>query len=299
MQLASFSLGEIVIIQSLDEIQRKSGDEIYRHVSKIIEEKKSSLQVRIINCGSAIEFQHIIENLTNELKGGGRIPLLHIECDGDEKEGLNFANNSDLSWEQVAVLLSHLNSACETNLLAIFSACFGGYFVSQIKPNQAMPCYGAIGPSSRIHPDEIEKTLKDFYSALLSSMDAGLAVQSLTQTRLSSGRWFCQTAEEWFEGVLIRYVQEHCTRDAITTRAREMYRKLCEERKKNSAVKWLSIGQLKRKILSGIKNSTLDDMFGKFFRLREFPANRERYSFAYDRIKRRMNSILSGKDYRL
>ena len=147
--------------------------------------------------------QALLKSLTLESRTTASIPLLHVECHGDKHEGLEFENGSLLTWSDLSAALVELNRATGLNLLAVFSACYGAYFLSRLSSVEPTPCYAMFAPTEEIDPAEILQTFRDFYRVLFESGDAGAAVGGALHGKDSSGQWLAQRADRLAEAISV------------------------------------------------------------------------------------------------
>ncbi|CAN7459709.1 hypothetical protein [Caballeronia sp. LjRoot31] len=288
---STFAFAKIVIIQSLEECEHPTGERLRDALAALNGELGQSVPVELRTCESAVGFRAIVDELT-EAASVGQIPLLHVECHGDEQAGLIFENASELPWQDLAAMLSRLNDACQYNLFAVFAACFGAHFLGQINAFTTSPCFAIVAPTEFVFPDEIEAAFRQFYRDLFNGWDAALAVKKLRSRRLTQGHWFAETAERWFERVVMAYVETKCTRKEMKPRVRALYRRLLAEGNRQS------IGRLKRWIKNRNQRAFLDEYFDRFFGTKKFPDNRQRFSGVHERMKRRLSDIWCKREYR-
>ena len=161
-----FTFTKIVVVQSLEPHETQTGKLIYDFLTSELELNGYLTQVEFKTCWSAKEFSEILTTLEHEAKGG-EVPLLHVETHGTKELGLEFENSSDLSWDDLAKHLRALNVATRFNLLALFSACWGGYFLGKMSAIHQAPCYAMVGPSDKLWPDEIYAGFTAFYRVFL------------------------------------------------------------------------------------------------------------------------------------
>jgi hypothetical protein len=289
--LAPFAFTKIVIIQSLEPHEYPTGKLLHAFLDQLTMTLGRTVPIEFHTCESAVSFRKIIESLIEDGRFG-HIPLLHVESHGDEHCGLEFENGSELDWHTTAELLSRLNVACEYNLLATFAACFGAYFLGAIRAEAISPCYAMVAPTSKVAPDELERGFKLFYGEILRTLDAGVSLRRLRAERLSHGYWFGETAESWFERVVVGYVVTHCTRKALKSRVRILYRKLLREGNRQS------IGSLKRVALRRSRREYFPDYFDQFFAVNSIPENKLRFRPLYQRTKRKLENIWLSPEYR-
>lgn len=291
MKIVGFSFTKIVIIQSLEPNEIKTGRMNCEYVSAQISESNINIPVEVINCSNYLEFLQILTYLETEASSKGEIPLLHVECHGDPEDGLEFENGSTLSWLDLSAALTRLNRACRFNLLAVFSACFGGYFLSQMGAINPAPCWCMIAPTKTIDPGEILRVFRIFYFTLFRESDVGKALSEISKMQMSDGRWFGQTAELWFERLVVGYIENHCTLTAVNERAKKMYRQLRNEGKHQS------IGSLTRMLRQRNRQSLLHDYFDRYFMTKEVPENNLRFNSTKQRLEFKLSELRNSDKY--
>lgn len=291
MKIVGFSFTKIILIQSLEPNEVKTGRINHEYISAQISESNLNIPVEVINCFNYLEFLQILTDLEAEASYKGEIPLLHVECHGDLKDGLEFENGSTLSWPDISAALTRLNRACRFNLLAVFSACFGGHFLGQMGAINPAPCWCMIAPTNTIDPGEILRVFRTFYFTLFRESDVGKALSEITKMQMNDGRWFGQTAELWFERVVVGYIENHCTLTAVNERAKKMYRQLRSEGKHQS------IGSLTRMLRQRNRQSLLNNYFEQYFMTKEVPENNLRFNSAKQRLEFKLSELRNSGKY--
>lgn len=285
-----FTVTKIMVIESLEPDEHKTGAELAEHLRAEVTRMGLELQVDYLTCWSSIDFQKILHQVKLEAETG-QIPIIHVECHGDKIEGLEFENGSILSWDSFASSLLPINVATGFNLLTVVSACFGAYFLGMIGAIKESPCYGIVAPSDTIRPSELLRGFKSYYTTFLGTFDAGKAARSLAREKLSTGRWFTQIAELWFEKIVKGYVTNYCTKNAVRDRAGRMYQKLKKEHVQDH------VGRLRRAIKKRNRESLLQDYFDRFFIVHKILNNIERFGSTRDRMQRTLDGYRSTGRY--
>jgi len=250
-----------------------------------------SIDVQLLSCRNVIEFKEIIQDLTSESVDRHEVPIIQVECHGDRYDGLIFEDDSYLPWPEVSDVLTPLNQACRFNLLAIFSACFGGHFLGEMGTIKPAPCWCMIAPTHVIDPGEVMQVIREFYLTLFQQADAGKAITKISKIRMNNGRWFGQPAELWFQRLILGYIERYCTHRAVRDRAKKMYREL----RKDGIHR--SIGFLKRGLKQRNRHSLLHNYFDNYFMINEIPENRERFRGAYRRLEQQLDDIRSRRKH--
>lgn len=288
--LTGFTFNRIVIIQSLETGDAETGRALHEHITANERFVAARLPIEILNCGYAGQFLELIQKLTQEATTGN-VPLLHVECHGDPKEGLEFQNGSTLHWEELASALLPLNRASRFNLLAVFSACFGAHFLGQMGAINPAPCWCLVAPTEKVSPGELMAGFRAFYSGLFNNGDMGAAVRAISKHRLSHGRWLWEPAELWFEKLVTSYVEIHCCKPAARKRAKRMYRQL----KKQGEHK--GIGALLRSLKRRNRSDLLGEYFDGYFMTAELPDNIQRFQNVRQRITSKLATLRSTRRY--
>ena len=115
----AFHFTKIVIIESLESSESKTGEYLYQFLLNYLAQLGISIPIEFFDCDNIFEYQEIMDRLLKET-AQGEIPILHIESHGDSKDGLIFRNGSEISWENIYQQLVNLNIASKFNLIAIF-----------------------------------------------------------------------------------------------------------------------------------------------------------------------------------
>ena len=287
---AGLTITKIVIIESLESHERKTGQILAGHLEAEVARLSLHIEIDFRTCWSAIEFRRILELLRDEAEDG-HVPVIHVECHGDRDDGLEFENGSNLPWEELAAALVPINVVTGFNLLVSVSACFGGYFVGMMGAIKPSPVYAVVAPTDTVRPSELLAGFLIFYTTFLETLDAGKAERKLTQQRLSSGRWFSQVAELWFERVVLGYARTYCSKKATRKRAGKLYRKL----KKGGRAS--HVGNLKRQLKKRNRESLLKDYFSQYFMVEKIPPNAVRFSPTRARMQRALEDLRGTGKY--
>jgi len=273
---AGFRFSRVVVVESLEAHEFASGTRLVEYLQTQLGGLEASLPVVRVSCESAIEFRDTMSRLTAEA-ARGEIPLLHVECHGDEGFGLEFSNGSTLGWEELSLVLERLNRATHLNLVAVFAACFGAHFAAQLVPLRGAPCFALIAPTHTVDAGEILGSFREFYTTLFRSLDAGQAAAAVVKRGLSTGTWFADTAERWFVTMITTYVQTHVTWDAMIARAESIRSKVPPEARPGRA-------RALRQLRKAQQQELRENYFKTYFLVAEFPHHEARFCEAQRRL---------------
>jgi hypothetical protein len=286
--LSGFNATEVVIFQSLEPREVPTGDEVLRLIQGI----GDGMPARLLTCENAGEFADQLRGLVEDARSKGSRPIIHIECHGDPEHGLNFANNSDLSWPALAHELRPLNEATGNNLLVVVSACFGAHFVGQMGPTASAPCLALVGPTGTIYPSEVLAGFRRFYTTLFADGDAGKAAGALSQQAIESGGWLWVHAEDWYQAAVLRYVEQQCTPEAMQARAAAMHERA------RLAGEHVDTDAIRAGIRQANQSDLVGEMFDRFF-LVGHAMNRRRFDPARKRIEAQLQALRETGRYEL
>ena len=148
------------------------------------------------------------------------VPMLHIECHGDE-DGFQFADGSYADWDELKLPITELNIATRLNLMIAVAACTGGALAKVIRMGDRAPFWGLIGPTQSLTAGELEHAFSAFYLALLSTKSPSKAIQAM-DAATNPGLFWRTTSQGLFEKVWAGYKKDHCTPEALELRAKRM-----------------------------------------------------------------------------
>jgi hypothetical protein len=282
---SSFDFNKILIIQSLEPHETPTGKINFDFLKDEILQSNRKINVELIECDSKNDFIKILEQLEKNAKLGEK-PFIHVECHGSKKEGLEFANGSTLPWELLAEHMRNINIASRFNLTAVFSACFGGYFLKEMNIIKAAPCYAIIAPQDEITPSDCLAVFRIFYRILMETLDMGEAIMKVSEKYFDQGRWFGQLAETWFEYIAMDYLEKQCSNKRARIRAEQIQKEILLSGKKPPSMK--AMLEILRKQNS---NAIIDGFFNTFYITREIPENKVRFYNVAKRMSSNLNKL--------
>lgn len=215
---------KLAVIESLGEIDGNTGEQLAQDMRDELREAGTSPVVHVYRCPGADTFRQTVSQLTGEAEREEHLPILHIECHGDDIEGLTFADGTTLGWMDLTDILRPLNKATEGGLIVTVAACFGIGAIRGLDLTQPAPFYALIGPSQKIWGSELSRSLKAFYLDLIARTGAEEAAQKLIDTRLEHGHFVVVTGRLLFREIMIRYVRKNTSPSARKEQALRQHR---------------------------------------------------------------------------
>jgi hypothetical protein len=179
--------------------------------------RKRELNIKYVRTDNRNDFVCELIHSQGRAWADGVIPLLHIECHGDE-DGLELADGSGMSWGDLYPLLRELNIATRFNLLIAVSACCGAATMRTANATKPAPFWGLIGPTKNMYPDELERAFGALYLALLRTKSSKESMAAMDEAQ-KNGDWIRTTAMKVFQDIWRGYKKYHCTPEALHDRS--------------------------------------------------------------------------------
>lgn len=278
--MPSSHFSKIVVLQSLPPGEMQTGKRLCEDVEMLNLFHERGLNISFNDAPTKLKFLACLRKLQQEASLG-TWPLLHIECHGaNDKTGIVLADDSFLGWLELKPYLTAINVATQCNLMIVLGSCYGGYLGQIILPTDRAPCWGLIGPTDEVFPNELISSFSGFYAELLSSLDGDNSLKALLSAPLKTGGYYFTTAGGFFKLAYAKYLLHYCTPPELDKRARAMSRQL----KKAGTPIRPSKGALKR-LLSRTEGPSYEKHFQQFFMIDLYPENRGRFSLSLAEVK--------------
>jgi hypothetical protein len=266
----------IVVIESLPNGNAKTGREIYGFIAAQIRENSLPISAVFEQCESKVEFLSILDNIHKEAVSNNEYPWIHIECHGSTAEnGIVLSKGDFISWQELNPEFTKINLACKCNLMIVMAACNGAYLAEILQPMDRAPCWGLLGATNELYPDDLLASFRVFYLNLLSSLsgDAALiALRKVIEERNLS--FMLVTALDFFQGVYSGYLSEYCTEKAYWRRAKNM---------KNGDIKGVTVQDLVLK-LKEQEPGEFQKFKNNFFMCDLYPENSAKFPIIYSDV---------------
>ncbi|WP_041653945.1 hypothetical protein [Achromobacter xylosoxidans] len=290
--MSNFSFSKVTIIESLKPTDFKSGTSLCESINGLREDNPEAPLAELETVQGCDGFLAKIRELTLSARDNDEFPILHIETHGwGDKSGLAFADGSSLGWDDLAQSLGLLNEATRFNLVVCVAACFGGHFVGSIKPTAPAPCFALVGPTHTVLPDELLRSFRDFYRALLTTPTAPAALQALLAHRLTVGGFLTTSVEDWFFKLADAYLRNDCTPERLKERAEKIIEQLKRESKTVNSEQQAEIEKIGETLAFGF----LDRRFSEFFMIEEIPENADRFAASLAKAKAQATSFFNAQ----
>ncbi|PZQ28850.1 MAG: hypothetical protein DI562_10065 [Stenotrophomonas acidaminiphila] len=214
------NFNQILIVDSLPDGQLNTAARLFadaRDWARAIGEVPQIANVRIPSSGA---FLGLLAQLAQQAARDAYVPLLHIECHGRE-EGLEFADGSGLTWDEMKPAFVALNVATRLNLIAVIAACHGGAIASFVRAEHRAPFWAFLAPKRQISAGDLEAALSAFYQTLLMTRSSERAMDALRATRAGQEFWQL-SAQTIYRLIVEAYAERYLTVDAVQQQAERL-----------------------------------------------------------------------------
>ncbi|MNU88225.1 hypothetical protein D3C71_780310 [compost metagenome] len=207
------NFNQILIVDSLPDGELNTARRLFADVRDWAQAIGQMPHVANVRISSGRAFLDLLSQLAHQASRNPYVPLLHIECHGQE-EGLEFADGSSLTWTDMKPSFVALNVATRLNLITVVAACYGGAIASFVRAEQRAPFWAFLAPKRRISAGDLEMSLSAFYQALLRTRSSELAMDALRATRAGDEFWQL-TVQTIYRLIVESYAENHLTQEAV------------------------------------------------------------------------------------
>jgi len=160
---SGFGFSCVYVIESLKDVERKTGEELYHDLLKYEKINDPNIIVEYREVNNREELFKELESIHDILKSTGKVPLIHFETHGN-KDGIALKSDEFVPYKILLPLLREINIIAQNNLFIVVAACNGGNMSFIIKDclNEACPFFGVLGPTEMITAKEVINGYKAF-----------------------------------------------------------------------------------------------------------------------------------------
>lgn len=210
---------QILIIDSIPAGERNTARELHQDVGLRAQVFSPAPEVLCRRVETREQLLALLSELSEMASAKGDIPVLHVECHGND-DGLALADGSFTTWADLKAPLTSLNIATAMNLLVVISACDGSALTYTLGLVDRAPLHGLIGPIRAVAPEELMRAHLSFYETLLRTRSARQAMDAM---RAAVPDTFVYRSAQWlFQIVWDHYQATQETPDARLERGRRM-----------------------------------------------------------------------------
>jgi ATP-dependent Lon protease len=274
---STFKFNKIYILESLPNIEKQTGRELYDDLLRYKEYEISALSVVFNEIIDKKNFFIILKKIELDCRKNKNKPILHIEMHGNEaKTGLVFKNGEIVTWEELYNSLVTINFAVENNLFLTLAVCYGLYIMQIIQLDKPAPFWGFIGSYEEITVSDLSIRYNEFYSSFLKDFKLYESMVALHNSNPEiQSTYKLITSEEVFSNVYKKYLNENFNEKAIDKRV--------EDSIKVSGILFdnRNIKRKFRKDFEKLLLKTKKEYFNEhkriFFMIKAYPQNEDRF----------------------
>ncbi|MDD2673933.1 MAG: hypothetical protein PHF81_03535 [Flavobacterium sp.] len=221
----------IVVIQSLFNGDKKTGEELYNDTIKMQIEYVHAQDIKMSHAFHNVENKEaLIEVLmyygvnSSYMQGG---IVIHLEIHGlDNLQGLILKNNSTITWEVLSDLFRVINVNTCNKLYITMATCYGRYLYKGIDPKKKSPYSGYISASQEVTTGEVMEDFTMLFHLLIGN--ANLVKSYIKLDKRGSNFYYKDSKrvfEENFQFVLEKLKTDKSIKDETLKFAREQSKK--------------------------------------------------------------------------
>lgn len=169
----------IVVIQSLNPNDIKTGESLYKDVLQYKEYHKSESFSVFYDVNSSEEFRMAVQDIEKSLLEGD-ILTLQIETHGCD-EGIGLNNGEILKWKDFYDIIRLLNIKTGHLLFVVMAMCKSIAMISAIDPEKRAPYRAFICTTRMVTSDEIYRGFLAFYEKYFNLLDIAQALNALQE----------------------------------------------------------------------------------------------------------------------
>lgn len=222
----------IVVIQSLFDGDKKTGNELYNDTIRMQIEYVQAKNIKMTHSFHNVEDK---ESLIDILKYyGANSPymqggvVIHLEIHGlDNLEGLILTDSSTITWEVLSDLFRDINVNICNKLYITMATCFGRYLYRGVDPRKKSPYSGYISASQEVTTGEV---MEDFNLLFQSLIESTNLVKSYLDLEEKGSNFYYKDSEGVFKDSFQSVLDKLKNDDSFK---KEILREAVEEAKKS------------------------------------------------------------------
>lgn len=172
----TINVNRIYIVSSIRSDDYQTAKRLHEDLLALHVANKSP-EIHFIQVATVQELQGVLHTIKRDCELGA-VPILHIECHGNQDSGLELASGESASWQWFVNRCREINISCGNSLGLVLAACFGLYVIKPIKLDARTPFAYVIASDSEVSAGSIDDKMVPFYRNLFetASMDSALAI---------------------------------------------------------------------------------------------------------------------------
>lgn len=259
----------MIIIESLPVGDYRTGTNLYEMLAPLFA-ADSRISIDFFSIQTSEDFRSVLGEVLTGARERGELPLIHIECHGNDDE-LSFADNSRMNWGELYPILRDINVATGMRLLISIAACFGAYLGKRLDLTDRAAFVALLSPSTSIYPDNLFQAYLSFYREMLTSLDGDQALTAMGRANPGPPSLTFVDASYFFKLTYRRYLERLCTPAALLTRARDI-----QEKQRQARMRIATLDEIVNQLTTS-EPSYFEQFRTIYFLIDLFPDNEARF----------------------
>lgn len=259
----------MIIIESLPVGDYRTGTNLYEMLAPLFA-ADSRISIDFFSIQTSEDFRSVLGEVLTGARERGELPLIHIECHGNDDE-LSFADNSRMNWGELYPILRDINVATGMRLLISIAACFGAYLGKRLDLTDRAAFVALLSPSTSIYPDNLFQAYLSFYREMLTSLDGDQALTAMGRANPGPPSLTFVDAAYFFKLTYRRYLERLCTPAALLTRARDI-----QEKQRQARMRIATLDEIVNQLTTS-EPSYFEQFRTIYFLIDLFPDNEARF----------------------
>lgn len=194
----------IIVIQSLREEDKKTGEELEREVLRYKEYLHENSFIDFFNIENFSDFKRTLYHI-EETTNLGTIFTLHFEIHGD-RDGIQLASGEFIPWKEFYDCIRPINIKLNNLLIIVMASCFGASLISYLDPMKRAPFLAFVGARRVLTEDEVRRAFSAFYQEYTNPLDIDKSMKAINfeidEGNLNKQTFLCFTSEKLFDMTL-------------------------------------------------------------------------------------------------
>lgn len=168
----------IIVIQSLKETEKKTGDELHDDILRYKKYLHEDTFVQMYNVSTVSEFTERVKSIENSMTEGMMFTL-HLETHGSD-EGIYLSSGEYVTWKLFFDAIGPINIKMCNLLVVTMAMCKGGAILSYIEPEKRAPYLVFVASHRDLTVDEVSRGFSAFYNEYTRQLDITKGMDALT-----------------------------------------------------------------------------------------------------------------------
>jgi hypothetical protein len=191
---------EIIIIQSLKEGDRKTGEELFNDILRYKPELNKDIYVKFYDISNHLQFVKTLKTIENDTPYNHTLTL-HFETHGCI-DGIGLGDGCLVKWRELFSLLRPINVKLSNLLMVIMSMCQGAAISSDIEPTLRCPFRAFVGFEKDMKEGDLLEAYSIFYETYNNMLDVFDALKRANSILPKDSQAWCLRARDIFDKVL-------------------------------------------------------------------------------------------------